>query len=259
MSVAGKVPLFGIGVNPTTYAEATRSIADAASRHESIAVTALATHGLMTAARDKAFAGVVNGIDIVTPDGQPVRWALNKLHGATLVDRVYGPQLTLELCVEAERRGLSIYLFGSTDETGRRMEEALRQRFPALVIAGRQPDRFREPTPEEDEADVARINASGAHIVFVGRGCPRQERWVAAHRGRVHAALVAVGAAFDYIAGTLAPPPGWMQARGLEWLYRLVRDPRRLWRRYLVYNSLFMAYFARDLARAAWRRTALPR
>ncbi len=242
MTVANKLPVFGVGVTPTTYAEATLTIVEAASKHHSISVTALATHGLMMAVREPEFRRVVEDLDIVAPDGQPVRWALNRFHGVGLPDRVYGPQLTLELCAEAEQRGLSVFLFGSTETTVRLLERELSRRYPTLMVAGVQPDRFREATPEEDDADVARI-------VLVGRGCPRQERWVSAHRHRIPAALVAVGAAFDYIAGTLPAPPPWMQARGLEWLYRVSKEPRRLWRRYLRYNLLFTAYYLRELAR----------
>jgi len=249
LTVAVKLPIFGVGVNPTTYAEATLAIIEAACKHQSIGVTALATHGLMTAVREPDFRRVVEELDIVTPDGQPVRWALNRFHGVGLTDRVYGPQLTLEVCAEAERRGLSVFLFGSTEATVHLLEHELRRRYPNLVVAGVQPDRFREATPEEDEADVARINASGASVVLVGRGCPRQEYWVWAHRRKLSAALLAVGAAFDYIAGTLPTPPPWMQAHGLEWLYRVAKDPRRLWRRYLQYNLLFLAYFVWELAR----------
>ncbi len=249
LTVAEKLPVFGVGVNPTDYAAATLAIVEAARDHQPLSITALATHGLMTAVREPEFRQLVDDIDIVVPDGQPVRWALNHFHRAGLPDRVYGPKLALALCAEAERQGLSVFLFGSTEKTVRLLERELRRRYPALVLAGVQPDRFREATPEEDESDVSRINSSGAHIVLVGRGCPRQERWVSSHRGRIRAALVAVGAAFDYIGGTLPLPPPWMQAAGLEWLYRLWRDPRRLWRRYLRYNALFLVYSVRELAR----------
>jgi N-acetylglucosaminyldiphosphoundecaprenol N-acetyl-beta-D-mannosaminyltransferase len=153
------------------------------------------------------------------------------------------------VCAGAEREGVGIYLFGSTPETCERFAAALRERHPRLEIAGIQPDRFRDATPEEDAEDVRRMNESGAGIVLVGRGCPRQERWVAAHRGQVDAAMLAVGAAFDYFAGNLKRPPTWMQRAGLEWAYRLMQEPRRLFRRCAVYNTRFLIRFAREWLR----------
>lgn len=239
-----KLPIFGIGVNPTTYDDSVNAIMAAARERRSYGVTALATHGLMEAVGDLTFAHVLGQLDVVTPDGQPVRWALNRLHGAALVQPVTGPFLMPKLCAAAADEGVSVYLYGSTPHTCQLLAIALRDRFPALQIAGVSPDRFRDATAAEDEEDVERIKSSGAGLVFVGRGCPRQERWVASHRGRVPAAMVAVGAAFDYIAGTLPPPPPWMQDVGLEWLYRLRREPRRLWRRYLSTNSAFLLHFS---------------
>jgi N-acetylglucosaminyldiphosphoundecaprenol N-acetyl-beta-D-mannosaminyltransferase len=207
-------------------------------------VSALAVHGLMEAADDPDFRREVNRIDLVTPDGQPVRWAMNRLYRAGLTDRVYGPDLTWRVIEAAAGEGIGIYLFGSTPDTCDAFRAEILRRFPAAQVVDVQPDRFREPTAEEDDADVERMNASRAGVVLVGRGCPRQERWVAAHRGRVEAAMLAVGAAFDYGAGNLDAPPAWMQRTGLQWLYRLGQEPGRLWRRYLITNSKFMLRFA---------------
>jgi exopolysaccharide biosynthesis WecB/TagA/CpsF family protein len=249
-----KVDLFGVGVTVTDYDDATDRIMDAARDRRSYAVSALAVHGLMEAADDAGFRDQVNRIDLVTPDGQPVRWAMNALHRAALDDRVYGPDLTWRVIESAAADGVSIFLFGSTEETCQAFAAEITRRHPAATIAGIQADRFRDATPEEDEADVARINDSGAGVVLVGRGCPRQERWVSDHRGRVEAAMLAVGAAFDYGAGTLSSPPAWMQRVGLQWLYRLAQEPGRLWRRYLVTNSRFVLRFLRSLI--ATRRQA---
>lgn len=244
-----KADVFGVGVSITDYDSVVAAVLDAGSRGESLGVAALATHGLMLGVEDPSFARVLSNLHIVTPDGQPVRWALNALHGAGLADRVYGPDLSGYVCAAAAREGVGVYLFGSTPETCAAMTAELQRRYPGLQIAGVQPDRFRDATPAEDLEDIERINASGAGIVLVGRGCPRQERWVADHLGKVHAAMLAVGAAFDYFAGNLRRPPRWMQRFGLEWLYRLVQEPRRLWRRYAVYNAKFLLHFVRALIR----------
>jgi exopolysaccharide biosynthesis WecB/TagA/CpsF family protein len=242
-----KVPLFGIGISVTDYTEACAAIMDAARARRSYAVSALATHGLTEAARDGEFGELVNSIELVTPDGQPVRWAMNILHGTALSERVYGPDLVAAVCATAAMEGMSIYLFGSTADTCRAVAEELPRRYPGLRIAGVQPDRFRDATADEDAADVQRIRASGADMVLVGRGCPRQERWVAQHRGLIPVPMLAVGAAFDYIAGNISRPPRWMQRAGLEWLFRLIQEPRRLFRRYLVHNSLFVLMLAREM------------
>jgi N-acetylglucosaminyldiphosphoundecaprenol N-acetyl-beta-D-mannosaminyltransferase len=248
-----KVPIFGIGVSVTDYTDACAAIMDAARARRSYAVSALATHGLTEAARDDELGRLVNVIELVTPDGQPVRWAMNMLHGTALSERVYGPDLVAAVCTAAAAERMSVYLYGSTVETCQRVAEELPRRYPGLQIVGVQPDRFRDATADEDAEDVQRICASGAHIILVGRGCPRQERWVALHRGLLPAPMLAVGAAFDYIAGNITRPPEWMQRVGLEWLFRLYQEPRRLFRRYLVHNSLFCLMLAREMLQ---KRTA---
>jgi len=197
--------------------------------------------------RDAELGDLINSIELVTPDGQPVRWAINMLHNTALSERVYGPDLVAAVCAAAAMERMSVYLFGSTAETCRAVAEELPRRYPGLRIAGVQPDRFRDATADEDTEDVQRIRASGADIVLVGRGCPRQERWVALHRGLVPTPMLAVGAAFDYIAGNIAQPPRWMQRAGLEWFFRLSQEPRRLFRRYLIHNSLFCLLLAREV------------
>lgn len=248
-----KVRVFDVEVSVTDYAEATAAIVQAGKAGESVGVTALATHGLMEAAADAGFAACVNSLDLVAPDGQPVRWAMNLLAGTRLRERVYGPDLMAHVCAAAAASGTGVFLYGSTEQTCVRLTARLRRRWPALDVRGVQADRFREASPAEDAADVEHLNASGAGIVFVGRGCPRQERWVAGHRGQVHAAMVAVGAAFDYHAGNLRRPPALLQRLGLEWAYRLVQEPRRLFRRYAVSNSRYLVRLARELFAARQR------
>jgi exopolysaccharide biosynthesis WecB/TagA/CpsF family protein len=244
-----KLDVFGVGVTPTTYAAAVETIIAAAQARGPLAVTALATHGLMEAVHDHQFRAVVNGIDLVTPDGQPVRWALNRLHGCGLTDRVYGPDLTRFVLAAMAREGLSAFFFGSTEQTCQELIRTSRELHPDLKVAGFQADRFREATDEEDRADVRTIVESGADVVFCGRGCPRQERWVQAHRESLPMPTLAVGAAFDYIAGSLDRPPAWMQRSGLEWFYRLAQEPRRLWKRYLVTNTQYLVLMAAAMMR----------
>lgn len=252
-TIGSKVDLFGVGVTVTDYDDATDRIMEAARDRRSYAVSALAVHGLMEAADDAELRSLVNRIDLVTPDGQPVRWAMNSLYRTGLDDRVYGPDLTWRVIEAAAAEGVGIYLFGSTEEACERFAAEIVRRHPNAIIADVQPDRFRDATDAEDAADIERINGSGAGVVLVGRGCPRQERWVAQHRGRVNAAMLAVGAAFDYGAGSLSPPPAWMQRVGLQWLFRLVQEPGRLWRRYLVTNSKFLLRFGLALPRRGQR------
>lgn len=249
VGVAPKVDIFGVGLSVTDYESATDEIIAAATERRSFGMTALATHGLMEAAGDPSLRRKLNELDMVAPDGQPVRWAMNALHGTGLDERVYGPDLVGHVCARAEREQVSVYLYGSTPATCDAFAAALGRHYPELVVADVQPDRFRDATPAERRADIERINSSGAGVVLVGRGCPRQERWVHDHLGEVKAAMLAVGAAFDYHAGTLRRPPRWMQRHGLEWLFRLLQEPRRLWRRYLIYNARFTLAFAGAYAR----------
>jgi exopolysaccharide biosynthesis WecB/TagA/CpsF family protein len=252
-----KRSVLGVLVDPTTYAEATDAVIAAARDGRPFAVTALAVHGVMTGVRDRGHGARLNAFDLVTPDGQPVRWALNSLYDAGLTDRVYGPTLTLRVLQRAAVEGLPVYLYGSTDETLDRLVPRLQERYPDLKIAGREPSKFRTSRPGEAEEIGARIAGSGARVVLVGLGCPRQEIFTYAMRSRLSMPLLAIGAAFDYHAGTLRHPPEWMQRRGLEWLWRLGLEPARLWRRYLLLNPEYVGRLAAQRLRL-WRATPPP-
>jgi len=235
--------LFGIDYAIVNYDSASDIIIDHAVRHNSFGVSALAVHGLVTSVRDKAIGERVKKIDMAVADGQPVRWALNSFHNVGMKDRVYGPTLTLHVLAKAAKQNLNVYLYGSTEETLAKFSAFIRTNYPGVNLCGIHPDRFRDATPEEDEADIQKINAANAHIVLVGRGCPRQEVWVADHLGKINAAMMAVGAAFDFHAGKVKQAPKWMQNHGLEWFYRLIKEPRRLWKRYFTTNSYFIYLF----------------
>lgn len=211
------------------------------------------SHVVVTTERDPQFGDAVARADLVIPDGAPVAWMMRRL-GYSHQKRVSGPDLTWALLERCAVGGLSVYFFGSSRETLNLLVDHVRSAFPMLVVAGFEAPPFRTMTAEEDAEAVARINTSGAALVFVGLGCPKQEYWMQAHRGRVKAVMLGVGAAFDFHAGTVSRAPVWMRDHGLEWLHRLAIEPRRLWRRYLVTNTLFIFGAAKQLLCVWWCR-----
>jgi len=236
----GKYSILGINVNAVDYEYAVSSITEAAKHKQPFAVSALAVHGVMTGVLDGTHARRLNGLDMVVPDGQPVRWALAGLHKQQLSDRVYGPNLTLKVAESLTKEGLSIYLYGSKRETLEKFAENLERLYPGFEIAGMEESKFRRLSGEERLELVERIKASGANAVFLGLGCPRQETWAYEYRNLLNIPILAVGAAFDFHAGTLPQAPKWMQNVGLEWLFRLTQEPKRLWQRYAVLNPLYV-------------------
>ncbi len=245
----GKRNLLGVLVDAVDEEGTVEAIVAAAREGRSLAVTALAVHGVMTGVGSSEQRFRLNSLDLVCPDGQPVRWGLNLLHGVGLTDRVYGPDLMLAVCRRASAEGMPVYFYGSSTDVLSRLEANLRRRFPALVVAGSRPSRFRRLEPGEEEEVARAIMASGARILFVGLGCPRQEVFAYEMRGMVSMPILAVGAAFPFHAGLLAQAPPWMQRRGLEWLFRLWSEPRRLWRRYILLNPAYTALLTLQLLR----------
>jgi exopolysaccharide biosynthesis WecB/TagA/CpsF family protein len=244
-----KKNVLGVLVDATSYGEAADTVLAAARARRPLALTALAVHGVMTGVLDREHGARLNSFDLVTPDGQPVRWALNLLHGSALTDPVCGPTLTLHVLRAAADEGIPVYLYGSTQQTLDRLMLNLQNTLPALKIAGHEASKFRTARPGEDAEIAARITESGARIVLVGLGCPRQETFVHAMRPLLPMPLLAVGAAFDFHAGNLRRPPLWMRKHGLEWLWRLGQEPRRLWRRYLLLNPYYLLLLAAQWAR----------
>jgi len=236
----GKKNVLGILINALDYDAAVDSILCAARDRRAFAVSAVAVHGLMTGVLDPEQKFRLNHFDLLTPDGQPIRWVLNWLYRAKLRDRVYGPNLTLKLCARAAQEGVAVYFYGSTPEILAELTKSLASRFPALVIAGMEPSRFRPLTPQEKTDLAARIRASGTSLVFVGLGCPRQEVFAFECRDILQMPILAVGAAFPFLAGLIPQAPAWMQKAGLEWLFRLASEPKRLWRRYLFLNPAYI-------------------
>ncbi len=237
----GRYSVLGVRIAAVDYELVVNMVIRAAKARCSFAVSALAVHGVMTGVFDREHQYRLNTLELVVPDGQPVRWALRLLHGVSLPDRVYGPTLMLRVCEVAEREKLSIFLYGSRPEVLSRLRSSLQRRFPGLVIAGMQPSRFRRISESEQRDDAEKILDSGASIIFVGLGCPRQEVWVYEMRSMLPLPMLAVGAAFDFHAGVLPQAPHFLQEVGLEWAFRLTQEPNRLWRRYVLLNPLYLA------------------
>ncbi len=236
-----KYDMFGVEVSDTNYEQAADLILQAARQHLPAVVSHCAVHAVVTASLDPELRRKLNTFQIVAPDGQPVRWAMNLLHQLGLRDRVYGPELMLRLCHRAAAEHVSIYLYGSTPQVIQSLQENLLTRCPGLEIAGAEAPPFRPLSEEERTTMIERINSSGAGIVFLGLGCPKQDHFAYDHGPQIRAVQMCVGAAFDFHAGTKRMAPRWMQHCGLEWLFRLGEEPRRLWRRYLVTNTIFVA------------------
>lgn len=230
----------GVRIDAVDTEAATQRVIDAAHGHRGFAATALAVHGVMEAVADPVYRHRINDLDLVTADGQAVRWGLNLLHATGLPDRCYGPTVMLQVCARAEVDGLSVFLYGSTPATLVALEANLRARFPGLEVAGVAPSRFEEVSATELDRIADAIAGAGPRLVFVGLGCPRQEVFVHEMRSRLPMPLVAVGAAFDYHAGTLREPPQFVQRVGLQWLWRLCAEPGRLWRRYARTNPAYL-------------------
>src|ERR671933_1234980 len=239
----GKQNVLGVRRDGVDYDAAVNKIITAAHQHKKMSVSALAVHGVMTGVLDNSHRYRLNRLDLVCPDGQPVRWALNLLYKTQLPDRVTGPVLMLQICERAAQEGLPIYLYGSRPEILEALTKNLCAHFPKLIIAGSQPSRFRQVSVEEKQQIVEEIRKSGAALVFAGLGCPRQEVWVYEYSQDLSMPVMAVGAAFDFHAGRISQAPKFMQRWGLEWFYRLMQEPTRLWRRDVFLNPLFISLF----------------
>lgn len=186
---------------------------------------------LMEAYWEPTFSEVLMKADLLTPDGMPLVWMVNALRGRRH-DRVAGMDILLALCDRSPQERVSIYFLGSTDEILTDIHKRLRQDFPELLVAGLEALPFRPLTPEEDQQVIDRINASGAGILFLSLGCPKQEIWMSQHRDRIKAVMIGIGGVFPIYAGHLSHAPSWVRDNGLEWFYRLVQEPKRLWKRY---------------------------
>jgi N-acetylglucosaminyldiphosphoundecaprenol N-acetyl-beta-D-mannosaminyltransferase len=231
--------ILGVRVDPTSYTDSISQIAHWAQNKESRYVCIANVHMIMEAHDTPDFLRIVNSADLVTPDGIPLVWVL-RLKGFRHQERVYGPDLMLQTLQAAETVGVQVGFFGSSPEVLAALQLRLSARFPSLRIVYAWSPPFRALSADEEEQAIQQIEASGARILFVGLGCPKQEYWMAAHSDRIRAVMLGVGAAFDFHAGFKPQAPDCMQKAGLEWLFRLASEPKRLWRRYLYHNPRFL-------------------
>jgi N-acetylglucosaminyldiphosphoundecaprenol N-acetyl-beta-D-mannosaminyltransferase len=226
-------------IHHTSYLDATNHILSRARRGESSYICIANVHVVMEAWDSALFARVVNQADLITPDGMPLVWIM-RAKGWRDSSRVYGPALMLRVLETAAAENIPVGFYGSTPEVLEALKVKMQTRYEGLNVVFTYSPPFRILTPEEDRAIIEQINRSAAKILFVGLGCPKQETWMAEHRGQVQAVMLGVGAAFDFHAGIKRQAPAWMQRFGLEWLFRLLTEPRRLWKRYLYHNPRFI-------------------
>ncbi len=240
--------ILGVRVDATNYERATRQILAWAREQRSCYVCCACVNNIMEAHDSAEFAALTNQAALVTADGMPVVWLLRRL-GVADATRVYGPDLTEAVLAAAAEAGIPVAFYGGSRWALDRLIERVTQRYPKLRVAYSESPHFRAPTPDEDLRTVGRLRLSGARILFVGLNTPKQDRWMHAHEGHVDAVMLGVGAAFDFLAGTKPQAPRWMQGSGMEWLFRLATEPRRLWRRYLYHNPRFVVLALAQLLR----------
>ncbi len=233
-------------VSITSYQDACDCIENWVENDISCYIIAANVHVVMTGYWQPSYQEVVNQAALVTPDGMPLVWAMRFL-GIKEQTRVYGPDLMLACCDRAAKDQIPIYFYGSTPSTLEKLQSRLQQMFPNLIIAGSHAPPFRHLTEAEEREDIQRIHESGAKIVFVSLGCPKQEEWMARQQGKLQAVMMGVGAAFSFHSGEVSQSPRWMMKFGLEWLYRLTQEPQRLWKRYFINNPTFVLLLARQL------------
>jgi len=255
---APRVDVLGVAVCGQTLDEAVATIEGWIDSGTRTYVCLNDVHTIVQAHRHADLRAIYNRAGMTCCDGMPLVWAC-RLAGHAEAERVYGPDLMLALCAAAPRSGRRHYFYGGTDAVLERLRAELTKRYPGLAVAGVSAPPFRSLNGDEDRAEVERINAAAADIVWIGLGAPKQDRWMAEHLGRVSApVMIGVGAAFDFLSGGKRQAPLWMRRTGLEWLHRLATEPRRLWRRYVWVVPAFLILAAAQLATApfAKRRSA---
>jgi N-acetylglucosaminyldiphosphoundecaprenol N-acetyl-beta-D-mannosaminyltransferase len=238
--------IVGSRIDATSYQDACDRIEIWANSHKSCYVVAANVHVVMMGYWQRDYQNIINQAALVTPDGMPLVWAM-RLLGMKKQHRVYGPDLMLALCKRASQQQIPIFLYGGTETMLTKLQATLRASFPSLIIAGSYAPPFRPLTEEEEARDRKNIEQSGAKLVFVGLGCPKQEEWMFRQQDKLNLVMIGVGAAFSFHSGEVSQSPRWMMKWGLEWLYRLAKEPRRLWKRYLLNNPSFLLLFGLQL------------
>lgn len=250
-----RIPIISTLIDNTSYQDACDRIEDWATKNISCYIVAANVHVVMMGYWHRAYQEILNNADLVTPDGMPLVWAM-RLLGIKKQTRVYGPDLMLAWCDRAAKLGIPIYLYGNKQITLEKLQSRLQQKFPQLIIAGTHSPPFRPLTAAEEAEDIKRIHASGAKVVLVSLGCPKQEEWMARQQGKLQAVMIGVGAAFSFHSGEISQAPRWVMKFGFEWLYRLSKEPKRLWRRYFINNPLFLILFSIQLTQT-WLNSTL--
>lgn len=235
-------------IDGTSYQDACARIEQWANQTKSCYIVAANVHVVMMGYWDQNYQKILNQAALVTPDGMPLVWGL-RLLGIKQQSRVYGPDLMLACCDHASQKQIPIFFYGGTNTMLNKLQANMKLKYPNLIITGSYSPPFRPLTETEETIDRQRIEKSGAKVVFVGLGCPKQEEWMARQQGKLTAVMIGVGAAFSFHSGEVAQSPRWMMSLGLEWLYRLTREPKRLWRRYLINNPTFILLFASQLVK----------
>jgi N-acetylglucosaminyldiphosphoundecaprenol N-acetyl-beta-D-mannosaminyltransferase len=238
--------VLGAFIDAASWDDTLRQITAWAAERTSRYICVCNVHSVVTAGIDQELRAALNLADMATPDGAPVAWALRRF-GFPRQQRISGPDLMWRYLAEAERLGQAVFFYGSTPGTLAKLLESASRQFPRLRIGGSHAPPYHKLSALEDAAELGLINSTGPNVLFVGLGCPKQEKWMAVHRGCVNALMIGVGAAFDYHAGTITRAPVWMQRAGFEWLHRLCTEPRRLYRRYFITNTLFIVAITRQL------------
>lgn len=239
-----RVNILGVGVSATNLTMAVAEIVQQPSGGRPLLVSTCTAHTLVECRRDASLRRKLNQMDLATPDGMPLVW-LARSAGYAEVSRVYGPDLMLAVCQAGLAQGFRHLFYGGAPGVPERLAAQLKGRFPGLVVAGAISPPYHLLSPREDNEMLARINVLAPDIVWVGLGTPKQDHWVADHRDLIRTrALIGVGAAFDFHSGRVRQAPRWIQRSGFEWAFRLAQEPRRLWRRYVIDNALFLAHVA---------------
>jgi N-acetylglucosaminyldiphosphoundecaprenol N-acetyl-beta-D-mannosaminyltransferase len=250
-----KFYILGVKISAIDMNDACSFVEDVILRRQKKYICVCPVSMIMECKRNEKVSRSVNSADLATPDGMAVVW-IGKMLGHKNIRRVYGPELMQNICYISVKKGYKHYFYGANQDTLNKLQERLKEEYSGLIINGSLSPPFRQLTEEEDNKIVEKINQSNSDIVWVGLGSPKQDLWMYEHRGRINApVMIGVGAAFDFLAGTKPQAPIWVRNSGFEWLFRLVTEPKRLWRRYLVDCPLFIVYVLTDLIHKSFSRS----